>query len=166
MKFKDIKPFTSDGSYAVDQPLIRLVETIERYQREYGFDMEADFQRPHVWTEQQQIAFVEFFLRGGKVGPIYCNAKGWRQTKGPIEVVDGKQRINACLRFLKSEIPVFGSLYKDYEDDFGWLFTLRFVINDLPTRKDVLQWYLDLNSGGTPHSPEELERVKNLLNSA
>lgn len=26
-------------------------------------------------------------------------------------------------------------------------------------------WYLDMNSGGTPHSTEEIERVKSLLDA-
>ena len=36
-------------------------------------------------------------------------------------------------------------------------------INDLQSEKDVLQWYLEMNSGGTPHTQEELDRVKLLL---
>jgi hypothetical protein len=27
----------------------------------------------------------------------------------------------------------------------------------------VLQWYLELNSGGTPHTKEELDKVKKML---
>lgn len=33
-------------------------------------------------------------------------------------------------------------------------------MNDLKTEKEVLQWYIDMNSGGTPHSNMEIERVK------
>ena len=40
---------------------------------------------------------------------------------------------------------------------------MRIVVNDLQTREEVLQWYLELNSAGTPHSKEELDRVKALL---
>ena len=28
----------------------------------------------------------------------------------------------------------------------------------------VLQWYIELNDGGTPHSSKEIQRVKNMLN--
>jgi len=45
--------------------------------------------------------------------------------------------------------------------------------NDIDTRFDVLvadldregqiRWYLALNGGGTPHTAEELERVRRLL---
>jgi len=40
---------------------------------------------------------------------------------------------------------------------------MRININDLPTRKDVLQWYLQMNTGGTVHTEEEINRVKMLL---
>ena len=36
-------------------------------------------------------------------------------------------------------------------------------VNDLKTEKEVLQWYVDMNSGGTPHSNEEIERVKKMI---
>jgi hypothetical protein len=36
-------------------------------------------------------------------------------------------------------------------------------VNDLKTREEVLIWYLEMNSGGTPHTKEELDRVKRML---
>ena len=39
-----------------------------------------------------------------------------------------------------------------------------FHVNDLKTKKEVLQWYIEMNTGGTPHSQEEILRVKNMLN--
>ena len=34
---------------------------------------------------------------------------------------------------------------------------------DLKTEKEVLQWYVDMNAGGTPHTNEEIERVKSMI---
>lgn len=36
-------------------------------------------------------------------------------------------------------------------------------VNDLKTKREVLQWYVQMNNGGTPHSAEEIERVKKLM---
>ena len=41
----------------------------------------------------------------------------------------------------------------------------RWHVNDLSTYSEVLQWYLDLNSGGTVHTEEELNRVQQLLST-
>lgn len=40
---------------------------------------------------------------------------------------------------------------------------LKFNVNDLQTRTEVLRWYIEMNSGGVVHSDEEIERVKELL---
>lgn len=36
-------------------------------------------------------------------------------------------------------------------------------INNLKTEKEVLQWYIDMNAGGTPHIKSEIERVKKMI---
>jgi len=41
---------------------------------------------------------------------------------------------------------------------------VKFSVNRLQTRKDLLTWYLEMNEGHIAHSQEELDRVKQLLN--
>ena len=31
------------------------------------------------------------------------------------------------------------------------------------TEEDVLTWYIEMNTGGTPHTKEEIDKVKQLL---
>jgi hypothetical protein len=128
-------------------------------------DLNPDFQRAHVCTEEQQSKYVEFILRSGQSGrDIHFNCKGWmRQFDGVLVIVDGKQRLNAVLSFLSDKIPAFGRLLSGYEDKLPFDASFNFHINDLSTRKDILQWYLDLNEGGVVHTAEELEKVKMLL---
>jgi hypothetical protein len=80
-------------------------------------------------------------------------------------LVDGKQRLLAVRRFLADEIRAFGKLYSEYGPLSGTRTNgmIKFNVNDLETRAEVLDWYLSLNAGGTAHQPEEIERVKNLL---
>lgn len=79
-------------------------------------------------------------------------------------LVDGLQRLTAFIKFLNNEIPIFGTYYKDFEDrprmsnDM-----LKFNVNDLQTRAEVLRWYIEMNSGGVVHSDKEIERVKEML---
>lgn len=82
--------------------------------------------------------------------------------EGSFVLVDGLQRLTAVMRFLKGEITAFGYYYGEFEDkphDCDFIL----CINDLPTRALVLQWYLDLNSGGVVHTQEELDRARMLL---
>jgi hypothetical protein len=70
----------------------------------------------------------------------------------------------AIRKFVDGEIPVFGYLIGEYTDSPRVATqTLKIHINDLQTRKEVLQWYIDFNSGGTVHSDAEIERVKKLI---
>ena len=77
--------------------------------------------------------------------------------------VDGLQRITAVLRFLNNEIKAFGYYYNEYEDKLPFEVDLLININNLKTEKEVLQWYVDLNEGGTPHTSEEIDKVKQMI---
>ena len=59
---------------------------------------------------------------------------------------------------------MFGYYRKDYTDRTDMIrVRFEFIVNNLQTRREVLQWYLDLNTGGTVHTSEEIKKVKNLL---
>lgn len=172
-KFAEIPRFTRDASYAVDYPLDYLIRWIKSEEIESRLQLCPIFQRGHVWTEQQQIAFLEFLLRGGKTGrDLYFNCPSWhRQVKSgnynEFVCVDGLQRITAIQKFLENKIQVFRSFYYEYTDKMRFCQdTMRVHINDLKTEEEVLQWYIDLNAGGTPHTNDEIERVRHLLNDA
>lgn len=164
MKFRDI-PEIDYGSYMVEVSLRYLPVQMDDFVKDRKLNIVPDFQRGHIWTEEQQIKFVEFVLHGGESGlDIYFNHPGWN-TGGDQDfvLVDGLQRITACLRFLQDEIPAFGLKRSQFEDDLSYhRGRLRFHVNTLKTRAEVLDWYLAMNSGGTIHSPEEIERVRNL----
>lgn len=134
-----------------------------------GLQLDPKFQRGHVWTEKQQIAFLEYFFRGGKSGlVVYFNKPDWhhevaKNAYNDYVCVDGLQRITAILRFYNNEIPVFGTYYKEFEDRPRMQHTIRINVNDLQTEKEVLQWYIDMNAGGTPHTAEEINKVKDML---
>jgi hypothetical protein len=161
--------FTRDGDYEVNIGLEFLERKIQEFEQDYNLELNPDFQRGNVWTDEQQISFVEFYLRGGKTARvIYFNCPYWNDYNNDkydmgMVCVDGLQRLTALRRFLNNEIPAFGTLYKDFEDRISSDVDLLFNVNNLKTRKEVLQWYIEFNSGGTVHTEEEIERVKRLL---
>lgn len=168
--FKEIPRFISYGSYVVDISMDYLQGWIDDMTTDMRLEMNPDFQRGHVWTEEQQIKYVEFLLRGGITGrDVYFNCPSWHINVKQGEYndfvcVDGLQRITAVLQFINNEIKVFGSYYREYTDRPDFIrHNLRIHVNDLKTRKEVLQWYLEMNSGGTPHSSDELKRVQRLF---
>jgi len=167
MEFAKIPKFTTRARYHVQVDLVDVAATIERYTKHYHLEMNPNFQRGHVWTEEQQIKFIEFLLRGGYSGQdIYFNCKGWmNHFDGPMYLVDGLQRLTAALRFLNNEISVFGAYFREY-DRVPSTISFNFHVNDLSTYAEVLQWYIELNEGGVVHTPEEIARVKKMLADA
>ena len=168
--FESVLKFVKPRNYSIDVSLMSLKDQIEHWTRKIKgckLDMDPEFQRVHVWTKEQQIAFVEFLIKGGISGrDILFNCQKWGSGESrDFVLVDGKQRLTACLAFMNGEIPVFGHYLNEYKDKTVLKrICLKFYVNDLPTMKHVLNWYLDMNAGGTPHTKEELDKVKNMLN--
>jgi hypothetical protein len=196
VKFQDIKMLVNSGSYEINSPMGSLPYNIDRYIEEYGLNLCPDFQRGHVWTRDQQIAYMEFFLRGGMTGrTIYFNHPNWMSLRriqpgeyNEMVCVDGLQRITAILLFVQGGLPAFGHYVNPmtnknphelkhlpkvevgpgpfFED---WVRMARagdnfkINVNNLKTEEEVLKWYLELNSGGTPHTEAELNKVRKML---
>ena len=167
MKWGDIPRLTECNNLGASYDLDGFIQHIEKEEAMWGLVLIPDFQRGHVWTEEQQVAFVEFWLMGGKSGNIvYFNAPNYPNTyaDGSYVCVDGLQRITALRRFYYNEIKAFGHYYKEFEGRLSIMkCSMEIRVNNLKTREQVLQWYLEMNTGGTPHSKEEIDRVKELL---
>lgn len=168
MKYTEIPKFTQTPPYHVNVTLDYFEKWLEDYQN-MGVQLNPDFQRGHVWTEKQQIAYVEYILQNGTSGKEFY----FNHTNGLLSIsrrpyefvcVDGLQRITAILKFLHNKIPAFGTLCKDFEDRLRMSnVTFNVYVNNLKTKKLVLKWYLEMNSGGTPHTQEELDKVREML---
>lgn len=167
MRWEDIPQLTSWGSYEVQYGLFEdFIRHIESEEAEYYLELNPDFQRGHVWTEQQQVSYIEYVISGGKTGTILLNAYDWPQVKkrGDYVCVDGLQRITAIKKFYHNEIKAFSHYYSEFEGKLPFLkYSIPVNVNNLKTREEVLKWYIELNSGGTPHTVEEIEKVRDLL---
>lgn len=160
-----------DGDYRIDvgwdylefqlENMIKYTEqTIEEV-------LNPEFQRGHAWTEEQQISYVEYILKGGKSGrEVYFNCSGWdhdNNKQHPYYCIDGLQRITAVRRFMNNEFPVFDGRYvKDttgidmLQQCFSW------HVLDFQAYDQILDWYISLNETGVSHTKEELDRVRKL----
>lgn len=168
MDFRDIIQYTRKGEWEVDYSIEMLVEKIDKWIIEEGLELCPDFQRGHVWTEEQQIAYIKHVLRGGTSGKtIFLNNPNWQEHRSDTYIdfvcVDGLQRITALKRFINNEIKVFDHYYRDFTGSLRIYHNIKININNLQTKKEVLQWYIEMNEGGTPHTKEEIDKVKELI---
>lgn len=164
-RFQDIPPFIRASNYRCNVGWEYVEDWIANCNNQ-GIELDPDFQRAHVWTESQQTRYVEFVLRGGRSSrDIYFNCATWNADfNTPVYLVDGKQRLEAVRKFMRGELRAFGSLKTEYTDRLPVMeCDFIFHVNNLATRAEMLQWYIDLNAGGVAHTDEEIGKVRKML---
>ena len=123
MKFKDIPQFlTNKANYHIDIGFRYFDKAIQNYIDEDGLILNPPFQRGHVWTEEQQKAYIVYLLRGGPSGKdLYFNCPSWHckatTDYNEFVCVDGLQRITAIRKFIQNKLKVFGCYYNEFEDE-------------------------------------------------
>lgn len=163
-------------NYAVDFQMHRLKKQFEDYANDYGsFDYNPDFQRGHVWNREKQIAFLEAICRNtipASLLTITLNSPEFEHPnhKGDLRgfcIIDGLQRVTAVEEFVDGKFKIFDNQvgYDDL-DHTPYSFkrvNFRVQVYSFIWRKDLLKYYIDINSGGVVHSDDEINRVKKLL---
>lgn len=163
--------------YSVDYAWRSLRFGLEAYERDYGLNLDPDFQRGRVWTTEQKVAYIENVMRGvipPETMVIQFNCPHWEadgydgELPREMQIVDGLQRLTTVLDYLDGKVQPFGRSIDDFAGtDFDvrqrHVYRFRFVVHAFQTRRQLLQHYLDLNTGGTPHSGDEIQRVRALL---
>lgn len=127
------------------------------------------YQRPRVWTDEQSSSFVGVMITGGICPPCWINRNLYMDD---MEIIDGQQRLLSLYYWLKGAIhathPITGEaifVHEIEQEDLRRLsrkveMKVIYVDISLPER---LSLYIRLNAGGTPHTPEEIQYVRNLL---
>ena len=133
--------------------------------RDYGLEMQPDFQRSICWTDEQCSKFLEAIFEERKLNlDVYFNCGFYEgNVKRPSYCVDGLQRITAIERFLKDEINVFGYKCSQLTGVKSVRYGVYIHFNKLDSYKDVLRWYIELNDTGVAHTEEELDKVRELI---
>jgi len=162
------------AKWQADYPWYRLESSIAEMGEDFGgLELVPDFQRGHVWTPEQQSHFIENCLRGviasdGYLLQFNCpNFDIERSGDLPagLQCLDGLQRYTSVVRFVRGEITAFGYSASDLARSMFCPRRLRMkvAIHTFQWRADLLEHYLAINAGGTPHSASEIDRVRQLL---
>lgn len=126
-------------------------------------DLSPSYQRDSVWTDARRAAFVGHVISGGETMALVIQRS---PDGGRAEVLDGKQRIEAVYAWLDGKVPAqlpngvevwIGELRRDERGRVPGLMRVGLMLRyiDLPWRERK-RFYVNLNSGGTPHTPEDI----------
>jgi hypothetical protein len=168
-------------------PFARSVQHFTLADQRTWFDLDAPYQRESVWSRTQRQGLIKSLLMGLPTGAVTLNFRLGRSA-GAYTVVDGKQRIETLRAFYDDEFAVpaawftadavrevideypekgvlFSGLTPDTQAWFGFL-----PMPTLEARVDTVQEeaeiYLLINSAGTEHTTEDIEKAVTVRDSA
>jgi len=165
-RIRDIPQFSTSPQRIVEVGVLSIMRWIKDQESSgQKVDLNPAYQRGLVWSKAEKSAYVEYILRGGpSARNIYFNCQDFFSASvQPIELVDGKQRLNSLVEFTENKFPVFDTLYKDFKDKrFANRQTLSFHINTLDTKEKVAEWFIALNATGKPHNKQSLAKARQI----
>ena len=160
---------------------ITISEFYERNQlNKYNFEPEYQ-RRGDVWSEEKQSFLIDSILKNYPMPPIFLHQVIDSSTGATkYNVIDGKQRLNAILRFIRNEIELpsdydvgafgdsrlNGKKFCDLEGElqefkmqfWRYILSVEYIeTNDI----DVINNVFDrLNRNGEPLEPQELRKAQ------
>jgi uncharacterized protein with ParB-like and HNH nuclease domain len=146
------------------------------------YDFDPPYQRKSVWTEEKQSFFIDSILRNFPIPPVFLQQKIDNATgKTRYELIDGKQRLTAIVKFIKGEIACSSELadegnegdeiagkyfadfdapeLADYKSHF-WRYSLPIEYIDTDSKKLIDDIFDRLNRNGEPLTGQELRNAQ------
>jgi len=129
-------------------------------------DMQPPYQRNPVWQEQQKAYFIDSLINGYPVPEIYMQTSVSSDGDEVHTIVDGQQRLRACLEFLADEFSLGdttagldGKAFSELPEEVrGRIFRYRFVVRALPdlTDDEIREIFGRLNRNNVALNRQEL----------
>lgn len=151
-----------DRAFTIEQLLPRgggFYRDLAPQERALGAFILPPFQRPAVWSEDQQIKLVESILDGLPIPPYVVNRDMDGDYRYDRWLLDGQQRITAILAFIDGQFSVRGQRYEDVSQrDQYWFLSrpLHCLETELTDEGLLKEIYNRLAYGGTPHVAKSL----------
>ena len=146
-----------------------MIDSILSKKYFFGIDMEPDYQRGYVWTQEDKEKLIDSIFNNIDIGKFaLIHKRNYGQPDVPLyEVLDGKQRITAICEFYENRFPYKGKYFNDLSYLDRWHF-MDYGINiaeiDYADKATILKYFLILNTSGKCISKEHLAKVEKMYN--
>lgn len=150
-------------------PLIEITRPNAAYarnlyagERKLGNFILPAFQRPPVWTQEQQVRFIESIWQRLPLGAYIVN-RVLEPLGNPHDnlLLDGQQRITAILAYVDNAFPVMGYYWRDLSrsEQRGFeMVPMPYLETKLTNMDHIKEVYDRLAYGGTPHEPKDADK--------
>lgn len=145
------------------------ISDIDEWKQDGKLEIQPDFQRRAVWSEQARILLIDSILKGIPMPKIFI-AQKIKDKRTYRVVIDGQQRIKAILDFLNNKFSLkkpykgphankfFKDLDEDTQDEFR-LYSLDFNIINGYSDDEVREMYHRVNKYNVALNKQELRRA-------
>ena len=132
-----------------------------------------NLQRPFCWTFNQKQQLILSILKGVEIPKLALLIDANDMNHRVYQIIDGKQRLNAMLSFIKNEFPIQVDgqdyLYEDLSAEAKSVIAfyspkceVAYFHEDEPiSDDDKIAWFEMINFTGTPQDVKHLNKLKN-----
>lgn len=132
------------------------------------------YQRDFVWTVTECQSLLNSIYNNCDCGKILVRNYSYKELQDKFnngetelfwyDVIDGKQRLTAIIKFINNEYPdSFGNYFKDFSDIAQHMFLNHqlFSYGEMEgvTDEEVLEQFLKINVAGVPQSENHIKTV-------
>jgi hypothetical protein len=130
----------------------------------FGVDFNPSYQRGLVWSNKDEEKLIESIFNRVDIGKFVFIHLGYSNDI-MYEVLDGKQRLTALYRYYTDEFKYNGYYYSELPLKYKYIFgntALAVAITNKEglKEKDILNYFLKLNTTGKPMDVEHLKKIK------
>lgn len=135
-------------------------------------DLNIDFQRDLVWTQEQKEILILNLLRDIPIGNFYINVidscvKNAKNLTHLDQVLyDGKQRLSTIIEFLNGGFTINYYGEETYCSPEMYLeimgATVTVYETEFTDKNDLIDYYININTSQTLHSKEDIEKALKL----
>lgn len=143
--------------------------------RKWGVDLDPEYQRGNVWTEEQKYNLIDSVFKNIDIGKFTIIRRPWGDnpnvpmTPKLYEMLDGKQRLTALYEFYIGKFKYKGMYYHELNPMDMYHFTeysINWAETGRLTKEQKYRYFLKLNTTGVPVDPKHLEKVKEMWENA
>lgn len=133
-----------------------------------GVDFDVEYQREHVWELSDKIALIDSIFNNVDIGKFVFVERPYSDTRGKAyEIIDGKQRLTAICEFYEDRFKYKGYCFSELSYRDRYKFEEHGIVYGSlrnPSKKDIYETFIKLNTCGKPMNSKHLDNVKKLLN--
>lgn len=146
----------------------RTIDSLIHSYYNFGIDMNPDYQRDYVWTNEDKEKLIQSIFENVDIGKFilrHLNTQEYYEKNKSYEIIDGKQRLSALIEFYENRLEYKGCKFNDlspYERHVFEEHNISVAEVENVDRKTSLQYFIMMNTCGKSMSEDDIQKAKDL----